>query len=176
MVITPYKQTLSHSCLAACFLMLYGEKFTESDEHELALNGSKRIYPFYVVGIATEFVRKFDCKITIYADNKHFTSILQKSFMRETRVSVAHKKITQVFIAELLKRQSIICHIDDHALGDYSHASHFIVLEKTTEKFITILDPWSGDKKRITMAKLEEAISDLKNQIKMCPLLFTLEE
>lgn len=175
MVITPYKQMLTHSCLAACFLMLYGERFTEHDEQEIALDGSKRIYPYYVVGIPMEFFKKFDCKITIYVDNKFFTSILEKSFMLEKRVSIVHKKITDKFIIELLKIQPIICHIDNHALGDYSHASHFIILEKATEKFIYVIDPWSGKRKRMINTKLEEAISDLKNQIKMCPLLFSIE-
>jgi ABC-type bacteriocin/lantibiotic exporter with double-glycine peptidase domain len=95
--------------------------------------------------------------------------------MQEKRVSVVHKKITDAFIGELLKTQPIICHIDDHILGDYSHASHFIILEKTTKKFIYIIDPWSGKKKRIINTKLEKAISDLKNQVKMCPLLFSIE-
>jgi ABC-type bacteriocin/lantibiotic exporter with double-glycine peptidase domain len=155
--------------------MLNGKKFTEQDEKELALDGSERTYPFYVVGIPMEFVKKFNCRITIYADNKFFASVLQKSFMQEKRVSVVHKKITDAFIGELLKTQPIICHIDDHILGDYSHASHFIILEKTTKKFIYIIDPWSGKKKRIINTKLEKAISDLKNQVKMCPLLFSIE-
>lgn len=175
MVITPYKQTLTHSCLAACFLMLRGKRFTKHDEQKLALYGSKRTYPYYVVGIPMEFVKKFNCKITIHVDNKFFTSILQKSFMQEKRVSIVHKKITDTLIVELLKKHSIICHIDDHALGDYSHASHFIILERVTKKFIYVIDPWSGKRKRIINTRLEEAISELKSQIKMCPLLFSIE-
>jgi uncharacterized protein YvpB len=50
-----------------------------------------------------------------------------------------------------------------------------MILEKTTKKFIYIIDPWSGKKKRIINTKLEKAISDLKNQVKMCPLLFSIE-
>jgi hypothetical protein len=58
MAIIPYKQTLSHSCLAACFLMLREKKITEVQEQELALNGSKRTYAFYVTGIPLEFAKR----------------------------------------------------------------------------------------------------------------------
>lgn len=175
MTLTPYKQTLSHSCLAACFLIVRGRYFTATEEQDLAIRGSHRTYPYYIVGIPWEFLKQFNFKVAIYVDNKFFASILQQIFSKEKRVSIIHKKITISHITELLHKQPLICHIDDHALGDYSHASHFIVLEKATETFISIIDPWSGLRRRISNATLEKAIRDLKTQIKMCPLLFTLE-
>lgn len=93
MAITPYQQTLTHSCLAACFLMLQRKKFSNLDEQELVLRGSSRDYPFYVVGIPTEFVKKYDVKIKIYADNNFFTTSLQKAFLGNMKISVVHKKI-----------------------------------------------------------------------------------
>lgn len=175
MAITPYQQTLTHSCLAACFLMLQEKQFTALDEQGFALKGSSRDYPFYVVGISAEFVKKYDRKIKIYADNNFFTTTLQKAFLSNKKITVIHKKITMPFITELLNEKPIICHIDDHALGDYSHASHFIILEKATEEFIDIIDPWSGKRKKISKSTLTEAVNDLKIHIKMCPLLFSIE-
>lgn len=176
MVITPYKQTLTHSCLAACFLMLQGKRFTEHDEQELALKGSRRKYPFYVVGIPMEFAKKYDIRIKVYVDNNFFTTQLQKAIIGNKKINVVHKKINSIFISELLKENPIICHIDDHALGDYSHASHFIILEKATEKFIYVIDPWSGKRRKINKLTLADAIKDLKYHVKMCPLLFSIEK
>lgn len=176
MAMVPYKQTLTHSCLAACFLMLQEqEKFTEADEHELALQGSRRTYPFYVVGIPMEFTKKFNRKLTVYVDNKYFASTLQKAFLSDKRINIIQEQITQPLIKALLEKKSVICHIDDHVLGDYSHASHFVVLEKATEKSISIIDPWSGERKKISSNTLQQAIEDLKTQVKMCPLIYSLE-
>ena len=175
MAITPFKQTLTHSCLVACFLMLQGKKFTVLDEQELTLKGSSRNYPLYVVGIPMEFVKKYDGKIKIYVDNNFFATTLKKAFIGNKKINVIHKKVNIPLIAELLTENPIICHIDDHVLGDYSHSSHFIILEKATEELVNIIDPWSGKRKKISKSKLNEAINDLKNHVKMCPLLFSIE-
>ena len=82
MSITPYKQTLSHSCLAACFLMLQDKKFTEEDEEQMALRGSKRKYPFYVSGITMESVKSFDKKVEIYTYYNIFILPLQLNLLR----------------------------------------------------------------------------------------------
>ena len=174
MIIKPYKQSLTHSCLAACFLMLNKKTFTENDEQQLALNGSKRTYPLYIVGIPMEFSTKFKKDLTVHVDNKYFTEVLGKHFIRNKKIKVVHDPITKSLIKDLLKERSLICHIDDHAIGDYSHASHFIILESVTEKFIQIIDPWSGERKKISMDTLLAAIKDLKTQVKMCPLLFSI--
>lgn len=178
MDIIPYKQTLTHSCLVASFLMILKAQnkidFTDADEQEVALKGSRRIYSSYMVGISSEIAKKYGKKIQIFADNKYFTKILQESF-KDKKVTVTHHPITLDLIKKLLEQGPLICHIDDNALGDYSHASHFIVLVKATESMITIADPWTGKKKRISNKTLEEAIFKLKTHIKMCPLLFRIE-
>jgi len=174
-MIDPYKQTLSHSCLAACMLMLRGKKFTKIEEQDLAVRGSKRIHQFYVAGIPLEFAKKFDRDVIVYVDNKYFAKVLKEIFSQNRLLHVVQERITQSLIRNLLKRGSLICHIDDHAPDDYSHASHFIVLERETEKFVQIIDPWTGKRRKIRLTKLDEGINDLKNRIKMCPLLFSLE-
>ena len=178
MAITPYKQSLTHSCLAASFLMLLQEEsgieFTEKDEQEIALLGSRRIYPFYVVGITLEIAKRYGSEIKVHVDNKYFGGILSKSFVEEKNISVETKAVSLKLIRELLEIGSLICHVDMHGLGDYSHASHFIIIEKAVSETFTILDPWDGKKKRVSDKTLENAIYELKHQVKMCPLLFSL--
>jgi len=173
-MIIPYKQTLSHSCLAACMLMLRKKQFTQIQEQDLALKGSKRMHQFYVAGIPLEFVKQYDSQVIVYVDNKYFANVLEEIFSQDTRLCTIQKKITLSLIKALLESGPLICHIDDHSLGGYSHASHFIVLERATDRFVQIIDPWTGKRRKISLAKLDESLSDLKNQIKMCPLLFSL--
>lgn len=177
MEIKPYEQSLTHSCLVASFLMiLEAEKnvsFKKEDEQQLALNGSQRTYPFYVVGITAEVAKEYKAKIKVFADNKFFTDILKKSF-KNKNITVEHEKITTGLITKLLEKNSLICHVDIHGLGDYSHSSHFIVIEKTNGKVFTIIDPWTGKRRKISGDTLEKAISELKNDVKMCPLLFKI--
>lgn len=173
-MITPYKQTLSHSCLAACMLMLSETPFTENEEQNLTLRGSKRINQFYVAGIPLEFVKKYGCQLTIFVDNTYFANVLESIFLKETQIKIRQKKITTRLIKDLLVQGPLICHIDDHCLGDYSHASHFIILEHTTDTFISMIDPWTGKRRKLSTKKLEEGIIQLKSQIKMCPLLFSV--
>lgn len=176
--ILPYAQSLSHGCLAADFLMLlqekYGINFTEKDEVQILLSGMKRTYPFYVVGITKEFFKSYKRKINIVVDNLYFTGILMESLNDTNHFNIYHRKITLSLIKELLLEQPVICHVDDHYLGDYSHASHFIILEKATSKQIVIVDPMYGKRCLISDEKLGDAILSLKKHIKMCPLLFYL--
>jgi hypothetical protein len=50
----------------------------------------------------------------------------------------------------------------------------YIHIEKVNGKIFTIIDPWSGERRKITEKTLEKAIKELKNNVKMCPLLFFL--
>src|SRR5258708_5103952 len=142
MDIIPYKQSLTHSCLVTCFLMILKAQervdFTESDEQEIALNGSRRIYQSYMAGISNEIAKKYAKNINIYTDNKFFTKVLQNSF-KDKRIQVSHEPITLAFIKTLLGQRLLICHIDNNSLVTYSHSSPFIVLEKPTNNIITII-------------------------------------
>lgn len=176
--ILPYRQSLSHGCLAADFLMLlrakYGTAFSEKDEGQILLKGMKRTYPFYVVGIPKEFFKRYKKRVNILVDNKYFTNILVKSFKDRNNFNIQHKKITIPLIKELLKKRPMICHIDDNYFGDYSHASHFIILEKAMNDKILIIDPMSGKKSLVSGKRIYNSILSLKKHIKMCPLLFYL--
>lgn len=179
MEVRPYQQTLTHSCLAASFLMiLEAEKnqvFSKQDEQDIALEGSQRTYPFYVVGITSEIIKKYKVRVNIIVDNKFFSDILKKSFGKTKNIIVQRVPIRVPLIKKLLKEKTLICHVDVHGLGDYSHASHFIVIEKHNGKSFTIIDPWSGKRKRISETPLKKAISELKTEVRMCPLLFFID-
>lgn len=179
MDVIPYRQSLSHSCLVACFLMVlkaqYGIEFTEADEQRLALKGSNRIHPFYVAGVPVEIAKEFEKDIQVYVDNKFFTNVLtEKAFAGVKQMHAIHKPITIELIKELLAEKPLICHVDTHGLGDYSHSSHFIVLERMAGSMIVIVDPWTGKKKKITEKTLVNMITSLKTEVKMCPLLFSI--
>jgi len=179
MPVIPYRQTQTHSCLAACFLMLLQDRtrrpIDEGAEQELTLKGSLRSYPFYVVGIPTEFANAFQARIRIFAHNKYFTGFLEKAFRRQKRISVQHHKITHEFLRALLRQHPIVFHIDDHYLGRFS-GSHFVILEKELPNDrVLLIDPWTGKRKRLSFAKLEESMESLKTHMKMCPLVFILE-
>lgn len=175
MQLQPYKQTLTHSCLSVSFLMILQLKnnihFTKKDEEQITLRGSDRVYPFYVTGIATEIAKKYKVKIQILANNKFFTNVLKESF-KNKNIIVSHEKITIALIRKLLDKNKLICHIDIHGLGDFSHSSHFIVIEKEDGKTFTIIDPWTGQRRKIAEKTLEKAITELRDNVKMCPLLF----
>ncbi len=173
-MIIPYKQTLSHSCLAACMLMLREQLFTVEEEIELAFRGSKREHQFYVAGIPLEFAQQYDNQVSVYVDNKYFANILRSIFSQGKRIRTIQRKITLQLIKDLIIDGPLICHIDNHTLGDSSHSSHFIILEKATDKLVQIIDPWTGKRRRIKLTKLDMGIKDLKNYIKMCPLVFSL--
>lgn len=179
MSITPYAQSLTHSCLAACLLMLReaasGRLCTEQEEQALALSGSLRTYPFYVVGIPAEFSKRYHIAVRILADNTYFAGRLRDAFAGHDGVHVEQAKVTLPLIRKELQTHPLICHIDNHALGDSSHSSHFVILERELPKDrILVVDPWSGKKRRMRMAMLENAIHDVKNHLKMCPLLLHL--
>ncbi len=129
----PYKQILSHGCLAASFLMILG-KSNEKAEKEIILKGSARSYQFYVVGVPMEVSNKYKKDINIIVDNKYFARVLSKAFSK--RFTVKAQTINTQLIRELLT-QPLICHLDNFYLGDYSHVSHFVVIEKAVKKLIS---------------------------------------
>ena len=153
--------------------MLKGGKAGKQAEKDILIKGMDRKHTFYVVGIPKEFSAKFGKKVTIIVDNKFFTGKLKELF-GET-ADVMHEKITVELIKKLLDKQSLICHIDDNLLGDYSHSSHFIVLEKIHRGRIVIIDPIFGKRTAISEEKLAKAIESLKKHVKMCPLIMFIK-
>ncbi len=176
--ITPYRQSLSHSCLVVDLLMLReqkaGESFSEEDEKKITIAGMNRSYPYYVVGVPFEFSKQTNTNVTLIVDNKIFAKELAQA-LAGSQVAVEQEKITLDLISKLVEKQPVICHIDDNYLGDYSHASHFIIIEKVTGEQIHVIDPMDAKRKVISSKTLDESIHSLKTHIKMCPLLYYLE-
>jgi hypothetical protein len=178
MEIRPHRQSLTHSCLAVCFLMLEQAKhdleYTEEIEQMMAVRGSKRIYPFYVVGITAEMAKEYGSNIKIFVDNKYFTKVLIKSFEEQKNITVEHTKINPKCIQKLLLNGPLICHIDGHAFGDYSHTSHFLVIEKMAEEKYVVINPWDGKRRKVDVEVIEATLTGLKDYVRMCPILFQL--
>ena len=176
--IIPYKQSLSQSCLVACFLMLlkgrYGIKFTSRDEEKITIRSMQRKYSFYVAGVPKEIAKAYKKKIKLTVDNKYFTKVVTKAIGDEKNIRTYHQKITMDYIKRIVKENPVICHVDDHYLGDYSHASHFVIIEKTTNKKIKIIDPWTGKRRVVSAKRIEDSITSLKKHVKMCPLVYTI--
>lgn len=172
MQVKPYKQNFSHSCLVASLLMLTSNKYKQRLEKEIFLKGTSRIYPYYVVGIPHEFSRALDLNVTVYTDNKFFTGVLKAAFSKNKQIVVIHRKIDIKLIRQLIRKSPIICHIDNHYLGDYSHASHFVVIENINKNKVSIVDPYYGKRCVLSEKNLLASITSLKKHIKMCPLVF----
>lgn len=172
--IVSYKQSLSHGCLAANLLMLWNSKKgkipTRKNEELILFKGMDREYEFYVVGLCEEFVNLADVRLSVYVNNNYFTNVLKKSF-KNKNINITYKKIDLLTIQELLEKGPLIIHIDDNALGDYSHASHFIFVFGFSGRFFKIINPWDGKIKRVSKKKMLEAIKLLRTHIKMCPLI-----
>lgn len=178
MRLNPYKQSFTHSCLVACFLMLLyirkGVRIEEKLEQEVYLEGTKRTNRLYVVGITKEISKRFKAEIEIFVDNKYFTEVLKEFFTGQKDISVYQQKITLNFLLKLLKVTPLVCHVDIYSLGERFHQSHFILLERISGKKIVVIDPACGKRRYFSLMKLEEAIISFKRHLKMCPLLFSL--
>ena len=169
MDITPLKQKFYHSCLVTS-LMMISKMNDQSIEERIFMEGEKRRHNYYLRGIIDSFVDNTMLSVEIIVDNKYFAEEVAKP--KSKNIKVINEKITLELIKKLLETQAFIIDLDDNFLGDYSHASHFVVIEKVLPngKF-QIIDPSSGGKKMLTAEKLENSISSLKNHIKMCPLI-----
>jgi len=80
-------------------------KYTEKDEQEVTLLGSRRRHSFYLVGITTEIAKKYKNSVHAIVDNTFFAHTLKKSFKKEKRISVEPKRITLKLILELLEKK-----------------------------------------------------------------------
>jgi len=171
MDITPLKQKYYHGCLVTCFLMI--SKMTDqSIEQRIFFEGEKRKLDNYVSNMLFSFVGNTKLSLEVFVDNKYFAESLSKELKRQQKsIIIVQQKITAALIDKMLEKGEVILHIDDNYLGDYSHASHFIVIERKVGDKYSVIDPISGTRKTISQPKLEASILSLKAHIKMCPLL-----
>lgn len=144
----------------------------QSIEQRIFFEGEKRRLDSYLSNMIFSFVDNTKLSLEIFADNKFFTEKLKGELKRQQKsILIENKKISISFIDKLLERSDIILHIDNNLLGDYSHSSHFIVVERKVADKYNIIDPLTGTRKNLSASKLEEAISSLKSSVKMCPII-----
>jgi len=153
----------------------YNLKFGPKDESELLLAGMNRQYLYYVIGVPKEIFKRYGKKIGIVVDNEFFTNDLIKGFGDKENFNIYQGKINLETIRGLVGKGPVICHIDNNYLGDYSHASHFVIIEEIIGDKVSIVDPVDGKRKTVSSKVLIDSIDSLRYHIKMCPLLYYLE-
>ncbi|MFH1855112.1 MAG: C39 family peptidase [bacterium] len=167
-MIKTYKQKFYHSCLVTSLLMAgnLGQKL----EEKIFFDGEKREYYYYLDSVLASFAQNTDKSVQMLVDNEILTSILQKSLAKfEDRITIEQKPINARLVAEIVQNKPVVIHLDDNYLGDYSHASHFVVVSSFEDGKFEIIDPVDGKVKYLSDAKLNGAFESLKNHIKMSP-------
>ena len=167
MNLTTYQQTSCESCLPVCLLSLGGIEITREKELKLLFDGLAGLKDSYAFGVLEAFVKTYNKKIDLFVDNKFFTNLLiEKS--NSSQIAIIHKPVNLEF------ETPFVVYLDSQILGGYSHAPHFIIVEKIAGDICTIIDPWEGKRKRLSKEKLTAAISSLKYYLKYCPILIKL--
>lgn len=144
----------------------------QSIEQRIFFEGEKRKLNNYVSSMLFSFIDNTKLSIEVIVDNKYFAESLSGELKRQQKsIKILQQKVTPSLIDKMLEKSEIILHIDDNYLGDYSHASHFVVIERKIGDKYSLIDPVSGTRKTISVVKLEASLISLKNHIKMCPIV-----
>jgi len=156
--------------------MISGEN-DQSMEEKIFFDGEKRDYQFYLNSIFASYVSNLNKGIQVHVDNRYFAKLLAEDLAEfGDKIAIDHNPITIDMIKKILQKSPLIIYLDDNFLGDYSHASHFVVISSIRKDGrFEILDPATGKCKYLTEKKLEETIQSLKKHIKMCPIVVTMK-
>lgn len=173
MKIKPYKQTYSDSCLPVCLLMLSDQRFSQEDEVELSINGTKRFRDSYALGILDCFSTKHETEVEVFVDNKYFSRFLG-GLNSNDKISLINQKITPKFIEE--NKKPFILYLDKHFLGTYDHSPpHFVIVEDQPGNNFNVVDPWVGRRRIIKQETIFSAVGSLRNYLRYCPLVISLK-
>jgi transcription initiation factor IIF auxiliary subunit len=145
----------------------------QSIEQRVFNESEKRDFEFYLNSVLESYADNTMLSVEISVDNKTLTEkLIKEQNKKNKKIRYKTEKITIGLIKKLIEEQPIIVHVDDNYLGDYSHASHYIVIESLRKdgKF-EIIDPMDGKVKSLSEEKLVASIDSLKNHIKMCPIV-----
>lgn len=167
MKLTTYKQTSCESCLPVCLLNLGGVEITREKELKLLFDGLAGLKDSYAFGVLEAFVKIYKKPVTLYVDNKIFANFLIKN-NQISLINIIHKPISVEFTTPY------IVYLDSQVLGGYTHAPHFVIVEKIVGETCHIIDPWDGKRRRYSKEKMTKAINSLKSYLKYCPLVITL--
>lgn len=174
--INKFRQKFCHSCLVTSLLMISGAK-DQSQEEKIFFEGEKRDYDYYINSTLASFAKNTGKQLEVLVDNKYFTETLSHDLNElSEKVHISFKPVTTPLIKEIVKNQPLVVHLDDNFLGDYSHASHFVVVHSIRKDGrFEIFNPINGKSKYLTERNLGDAILSLKKHIKMCPILITVK-
>lgn len=170
----PVKQSTYQGCLVASLAMAGGCNLTSRDEKAILVNGLDNKYGFYVIGVVEEFIKKFGKSVEVFVDNEYFTKVLQ-GCTKNKKIKVTYNNISMNFLNKLLNDSSVILYIDYHSFGDYSHYSHFILVDSIKDSNYKIVDPVIGKFQNVSGEKLDKGIKLLREHIKMCPLILKVK-
>lgn len=171
-----FKQKFYHSCLVTSLLVISGAENQDLEE-KIFFDGEKREYDFYLNSILASFVKNTEKSLEVFVDNKYFAGKLSDNLKKlSNKIMVVYKPINSNLIIETLDAGPFVIHLDNNYLGDYSHASHFVVVNGVRKDGkLEILDPADGKRKYLTLEKLDESVNSLKKHIKMCPVIITVK-
>lgn len=175
MKIKRYKQTAYETCLPVCLLLASGQEVSPEEEMRLFIEGIKNRPDNYLLGMVESFVGNYGLGVEIYVDNKYFWKYLNlRKRINDKRIYLLHQPISPEFITKQLF--PYLLYLDINLLGVYSHSPHFVVVESQKKQKYSLVDPWSGRRRKIDKEIVYEAIESLRTHLKFCPLLIKVRK
>ncbi len=171
-MIQPYQQTTYETCLACCLLQAARKEVTRNEERAILNHSLDFSRDFFVLGHLDYFIKKYDAKFDLIADNQRFVQWLGQV---SANISLKCEKITLGLIDEHLSSFPILL-IDDYYLYYEVHYPHWITVLRKRDDSYEIFDVWDGKEKIISAKLLEEAIRSLREHLNFCPQLILLQK
>jgi hypothetical protein len=171
-----YRQKSGQGCLAICLAYVGGLKPTLHYERNMILEGLFAFRENYGLSMAMAFMKRHGdeyANLHMVLASKPYTSYLVLNSTNST-ISVQSGSILQ-FI-QFGWPMPYIINIDMHTLGWHEHQPHHIVVLGRTAKMLKIMDPWTGQTRRVSRAKLAAATRSLKYYIGICPTVIWLQD
>lgn len=162
------KQTTCESCLPVCLLRLRGKRFGRAEEQALLFEGLKAFRESYALGMCLAFVKKYKIPLDVLVGNSAYADELRHA-IKNPLLRIRHANINKALLHSIA--MPYILYIDNHVLGEYVHAPHFILVNGSHQKIFTIGDPWTGTIRQIRESIVLDGISSLRKRLYFCPLI-----
>lgn len=172
MDLKPYKQTTYETCLAACLLMLTGERYNQKDEITIWKKG----WEFnYLIGQLNYFSKRYKKYLNVWIENKTYFRNLKE--VKNNRINLLNSKIDTKLIKSLLVNGKVIIYLDNYFLQHITHYPHFVLgIGINKEDKIRIADPYDGKIKLVSMDVIRKGIISLRNHLKFSQVLIQERE
>ena len=169
-----YKQQSNQGCLVVDLLYLFGEEPTRQKEEEILSKGLFAFRDNYTIGCLMAFLDTFtDKKAKLYFDNKYYLNSI-KSKVSHPRMKMLKARNDLSLMEDLVA--PFIIYTDTNIIDGFTHLPHFMMVTKMTEKMVEIFDPWEGKVSRMSKQKVLKGIKLLRNHIKICPFIITVDQ